>query len=185
MDSLRRTYIKEGVLDVRIRVLFLILGIIILFILRPEIARQNYNRALSFLNIEDENQAIFHLRKCLIAFPRFLPAYERLGEIFEIKKECKKAISVYKKMIKIEPLSPRGYLNLGRFYVVRKGNYQEAVKWFYFALAQDEKNWEAYRWLAICYRNLGKNNLALSIYQKMKKEFPYDKRIDVFIKRLK
>jgi len=183
MDSLNIK--KEEILDIRIRVLFLILGIVFLFLLRPLIAQQNYNRALSFLNIEKYNQALFHLKKCLIVSPRFLPAYERLGEIFEIKEEYEKAISAYKKMIKIAPLDPQGYLDLGRLYIVGKRDYQKAIKWLYLSLAQDEKNWEAYRWIGVCYKKLGKKSLALHIYQKMKKVFPSDRRIDKLIEELK
>ncbi len=186
MDSLRKpSYIKDGILDVRIRMLFLLLGITILFILRPWIARQNYNRALVFLNIKDYNKSIFHLRKCLITFSRFLSAYERLGEIFEEKGNYKEAIANYKKMIKIDPTNPQGYLKIGIFYVVRMKDYAQAVKWFISALAQDKKNWQAYRWLAICYKNLGRKNLALYTYQEMKKIFPHDKRIDRLIEKLK
>lgn len=171
-------YIKDGFLDIRLRLLFLILGITILFILRPWIAQQNYKRAMTFYNSGNYKRTIIHLNRAIFTFPKLIYAYDTLGMVYERIGEDEKAVSVYKRSVLADPGNSQGYYNIGVYYATRKKDYPAAVNWFKQAINADSRNWAAYRWLGIYYELIGADTLALSNYQEMHKVFPRDARIE-------
>ena len=173
-------YIKNGFLDIRLRLLFLILGITILFILRPWIAQQNYKRAMTFYNSGNYKRTIKHLNRAIFTFPKLIYAYDTLGMVYEQIGEDGKAVSVYKRSILADPGNSQGYYNIGVYYATRKKDYPAAVNWFKQAIKADSRNWAAYRWLGMCYELTGAGALALNNYQEMQRVFPQDKRIEKF-----
>ena len=162
-------YIKNGFLDIRLRLLFLLFGLVILMNLRPLISQQSYNRALTFYQTGNLKKAAIHSRRALWLFPKFITAYNLLGRIYEKKGNYGKAVATYKKSLQIDPKNTEGCLLLGAYYATKIQNYSEAAYWFKEAIATDEKNWTAYRWLIICYNSLGLTEEALAIRAKMKK----------------
>ena len=184
LRSVESKYVKEGVLDIRLRILFLIAGLIILYGLRPWIAQSNYNRAMAFLSKGDFSKAERQLKKAIFIFPKFVIAYNTLGMLYQEMGKEKEALYIYRKSFQICPHNSQGYLDLAIYYFIKKNNYEEAIKWFKKAIEADRKNWMAYRYLGICLERSGLKKDALRTYRYMKEIFPQDKRIDKFIEKL-
>ena len=170
--------------DIRVKLLFLALGFIIMAALKPLIAEQIYNRAVLFYNAAMYKQSIKYLRKSLIISPRLPQSNLLLAATYENIGDYKKAIDIYLKYMRINPDDPQSYYYIGCIYAKNYKDYIKALSWFKTTIRVDKKHWQAYVWISICYKLLGKKEMALNNYLNMKKVFPQDKRIDRFINNL-
>jgi tetratricopeptide (TPR) repeat protein len=87
--------------------------------------------------------------------------YHFQGEIHELKKEYKKAIQSYSEYVKINPVSAKINVNIGRCYRHIK-EYQKAEKYIRKCLKIYPFSPDAHYELAIVYSELGKQQEALS-----------------------
>jgi len=170
--------------DIRVKLLFLALGFIIMAALRPLIAWQVYNRATLFYNAGMYKQSIRYLKKTLILSPRLARPNLLLASAYENIGDYNKAIDVYLKYMRINPGDPRSYYYIGCIYAQDYKDYIKALSWFKTTIKVDKKHWQAHIWISICYKLLGKKQMALNNYLNMKEIFPQDKRIDHFIDNL-
>lgn len=172
-------------LDIRLRVMFLAIGLLIMLSLRPWIAKQTYIRGGIFYNAGMYKKAIRYFKKSIILAPAYGCANLFLASSYEELGNYPEAIKVYLSYMKIVPQNPQIYYFLGSLYATRYKNYVKALGWFDVAIKVDKKYWEAYLWRGICWELLGRPDLAIASYQQMKKAFPRDRRIDGFIQEVK
>jgi superkiller protein 3 len=177
-------YIREGMLDIRLRIGFFILGFLFFLTLRPWIAEQSYNRAITFFSTSNFDNSIKHLKRAIFLYPRFTNAYNTLALVYELRNQYEDAKKVYQKSFKYDPKNARGYFSIGVYYASQKKDYIQAIKWFTNTIEVNPYYWEAYLWLGICYEALKLKPLALKNYYKMKKYFPNDSRVKGFINSL-
>ncbi len=96
-----------------------------------------YNRALELSNQGDHEGAIEEYRRAIEACPRFVAAFNNIGEIHARQGESEKAIAAYLDALKIEP-HHRVLLNLGVEHYNRK-QYDRALKYFKESLAREPR----------------------------------------------
>ncbi|MCP4651885.1 MAG: tetratricopeptide repeat protein [Candidatus Omnitrophica bacterium] len=176
------SYIKDGRLNIRVRILIFFIGVAVLCIIRPWIAQHNYNRAVAFYSSKYHGKAIKHLEKTIFLSPKSIDAYNKLGSIYEQMDDYEKAIAIYKRSFKDNPENSTGYLRIGAYYATKNNDCTTAMKWFKKAVNADSKDWYAYTWLGSCYKSIGRNDLVLKNYYEMKEAFPENKKIDFLIK---
>ena len=168
--------------DVRLRLMFLVIGISIMLALRPWIAKQTYNRGVIFYNAGNYKKAVKYFKKAIFLAPAYGCANLFLASTYEEMGDYQDAIKIYTSYIRVVPHNPQTYYFLGSLYASRYKNYIKALGWFDTAISVDKKYWQAYLWRGICWQVLGRLDLALQNYRQMAKVFPHDERVKGFIK---
>lgn len=153
-------------LPLHIRLIFLGIGFLIFISLKPWIATQNYNRALTFVRCGLYSKAERQFKKAIFLMPNFTAAYNGLGFMYEGMGAWDKAIPVYKESFRYDPKNSIGYFRIGFYYAFEEKDYLEAIKWLQMAIEVDKDNWQAYIWLGICYQYLGLDDLAGKYYKE-------------------
>jgi tetratricopeptide (TPR) repeat protein len=92
-------------------------------------------------------------------------AHNNLGREYARKKDYDKALGEFIQVLKISPNRPYIHSNIGKVYFITK-DYTEAEKAFFTAIRVDEKDWDAYTYLANIYLNQGKTEEARKVIEK-------------------
>lgn len=120
------------------------------------------NLAQSYIKLQDLDKAEATLKKAQMLNQKYVETYLNLAKCKELKilnnnlsafskKRLEREVENYLKKAKsVNPNDKRVYLELGNYYLKEK-NYPEAIDNFNTALVYDEKYYEAYIGLAICY----------------------------------
>ena len=94
-----------------------------------------YNSALELSSKGDLETALKEYQRAINVYPKFVAAYNNIGEIFTRMGDSEKAISSYLEALKIDK-HYRVLLNLGVEHFNRK-NYSQALKYFTESLSQE------------------------------------------------
>lgn len=94
-----------------------------------------YNSALELSSKGDLETALKEYQRAISVYPKFVAAYNNIGEIFTRMGDSEKAISSYLEALKIDK-HYRVLLNLGVEHFNRK-NYSQALKYFTESLSQE------------------------------------------------
>lgn len=113
-------------------------------------------------------KAINAYKKALAINPGSLDAQTGLGVAYVSgTSDPMQGIQLLLTVVKEEPKNVKANMNLGLF-SIRSGQFDKAVSRFQTVVAQDANNAEAWFYLASSYESLGKNNDAISAYEKSK-----------------
>jgi len=118
----------------------------------PTEAVNVYNNALNFSNDGDFMTALIEYRKAIKIYPRFIEAYNNIGEIYSRQGNRNLAITTYLQALDIER-NYRVLLNLGVEYYNNR-EYRTALNFFEESLAKNENFNEGNFYTGITYFNL-------------------------------
>ena len=94
-----------------------------------------------------------------------IAAHEGLALAFSLSSDWASGEKHFAKLIQLEPMQPRHYVNLGTLYN-RKGDYPKAVDALRRALQRDRKNVPGYFSLGLAYRKLKQAAMSVSAYKE-------------------
>lgn len=98
-------------------------------------------------------------------------AHEGLALAFSMTSDWASAEKHFAKLIQLQPMQARHYINLGTMYN-RKGDYQKAVDTLRRALQRDRKNSNSYFNLGLAYRKLKQSAMSVNAYKEAIKLSP-------------
>lgn len=98
-------------------------------------------------------------------------AHEGLALAFSLASDWASAEKHFAKLIQLQPMQARHYINLGTMYN-RKGEFQKAVDTLRRALQRDRKNAHAYFNLGLAYRKLKQTAMSVNAYKEAIKFSP-------------
>jgi Flp pilus assembly protein TadD len=110
--------------------------------------------------------AIGQYEKAIAAWPRFAPAYNRLGIVYQQIGRLDEAEKILVQGVQADPSSVTLRNNLGYCYLLQQ-RYQEALAMFRDALAQDPAFKRARMNLAICLGKMGQTQDSLIEFSKV------------------
>jgi len=91
-------------------------------------AAKSFDKALSYFDARDDENALKYLRKAIKTDPEFIEAYMMLAQIYKDRKEFAQAIIYFEKGLDLNPrFNPPGYLLLADV-EMNQGLYADAVK---------------------------------------------------------
>lgn len=112
--------------------------------------------------------SIEDLTRCIRLRPRWVEAYNNLGIAFAETDKHERAIELFRRAIQIKPDHVNAYVNLGGEYL-DKGWYKQAADEFNKAIYYDPTNRKALVLLAETNYELGNDDAAISILNKVSK----------------
>lgn len=148
--------VEEG-LKFRIKFIFLFLGFIFFWILRPWIAIQNYNRAQTCYSVKKFKKAELHYKKAIFIYPGFVLPYLKLGYLYEELNQYQNAVEIYKKALQHQPKNETACFRIGFYYAWIKKDYLTAIYWLRRAVELNPRDPQPKIWLQICCQKLGLN----------------------------
>ena len=130
-------------------------------------AKLAYNDGLDYDNDKDYSNAIKYYQKALSYDPRYVPAYNNLGIIYEdVLMDYEKARECFETSVQIDPAYDFGYCNLGILYNDVYHDYDKAMENYRRVLRLNPKFPGIYRYIARTYLAMEQYEDALSNVQK-------------------
>ncbi|MEP6818417.1 MAG: tetratricopeptide repeat protein [bacterium] len=123
----------------------------------PAEARKEFEKAdavLASQKKEKAAEAMAHLEKALMVYPKFLEAQLKLGAVYMDLQQWNKAEQALKRSLEINPRTVNAYLALGEVYA-RQKKYEEAEKALKDGLMIEDRSWQGHFALARVYYTKG------------------------------
>jgi len=141
-------------------------------------------KAEKSLNAGDLDKARIELKNVLQIDPKDAQAYFKLGNIFEQKKDFRKAFGNYNKAAELDPENSEYQLKIGRFYLVLAGDIEKATEKMNLILSKDENDIHGLMLKAGILLKQGKASDAKEITRKIFESHPENVENTIFLSSL-
>ncbi|MCX7040265.1 MAG: tetratricopeptide repeat protein [Spirochaetes bacterium] len=146
----------------------------------PGSAAGHFFLGRSYLSLGALGSAVRCLRRAVVCNPGLAPAWGLLGLAYAKGRRFERSVDAFAKALQIDPSNPRmvtGYLNASLVYAIRlfyPGRFVDAGRVFHEVLRHRETSILPHLYLCSIYRELGRENLALSHMESASRLSPDD-----------
>lgn len=154
------------------------------FFLRPFIALQSFTRAHSFVSNKRYQRAATHYRRVVLLDSDNAEGWSWLGFSYKELGKFDQALKAYKRALRLNPQDSHAYHEVGLIYF-RKKDFAQAIYYLRKAAEIQPSNWGARHLLALSYLNLGRKELAISVWEEILKDNPDFGEAQEALKRLR